>query len=181
MLVWHLPSPLGSPRSSRHSGNRKGSHLESRGLRNSPLSLVKSLHKLQERRRKKPATKSDSLKDSRVYQNVCTQLLYVGWCWYSKDIHLWYWPKVFDHLWPCQRGDVKFVRIPRIEDDHKDTWKQLLKRHPSAFTFFHMPSGFKPYWGMSHQEITREILPQHHLPTPKTAASKSVFPPLDAA
>lgn len=48
VLVWHLPSLLGSLRSSRHSGNRRGSHLESQGLRNSLLSPARSLHKLQE-------------------------------------------------------------------------------------------------------------------------------------
>lgn len=52
VLLWHLPSPLGSPRSSRHSGNRRGSHLESQGLRNYLLSLARSLHKLQERGKK---------------------------------------------------------------------------------------------------------------------------------
>lgn len=119
VLLWHLPSPLGSPRSSRHSGNRRDSHLESQGLRNYLLSLARSLHKLQERG-KKPIKKEWLWKTSGSTKPSAHGCCVQAGGWYSNSAH---WPKVMDHLKPCQRGDVKFARISGIEDDQcKDRW-----------------------------------------------------------
>lgn len=104
--------------------------------------------------------------------------------WYSKDIRSWYWPKVIDHLRPCQRGDVKFVTIPRIEDDQcKDTGEAAFKEAPF---FLHLP--------FTHQRLHISTLLSNILSTnqmqninptlphtTKTAASQSVFPSLQAA
>lgn len=167
VLLWHLPSPLGSPRSSRHSGNRRGSHLESQGLRNYLLSLARSLHKLQERGKKTIRKKwlwktSGSTKPSA--HGCCVQ---VGG-WYSNSAHSWYWPKVIDHLRSShQRGHETFVRISATDDDQcKHTDKQLLKKHPSPFIFLPHTSTSRFSWGISHSLMKCKVLPPPHLTTP---------------
>lgn len=103
--------------------------MESQGLRNYLLSLARSLHKLQERG-KKIYQKGVTLKDLRVYQTAHGCCMQVGG-WYSNSAHSWYWPKVIDYLRPCQRGDVKFIRISGIEDDQcKDTEETASKEEP---------------------------------------------------